>query len=71
MPFSTYYPPGLVGCYPATLTAEQIHTGNRNKVERSSRRPGNVASRAWPGETGAPSLLNPLKLDPNMINMPY
>ena len=38
MPFSTYNPPGLVGCYPAGLTVEQIHTVNRNKVERSSRR---------------------------------
>lgn len=33
--FRGYYPPGLVGCYPAALTVQQIHTGNRNTVQRS------------------------------------
>jgi hypothetical protein len=33
--FQGYYPPGLMGCYPATVTIEQIHTGNRNIVQRS------------------------------------
>lgn len=33
--FQVYYPPGFVGCYPATVTIEQIRTGNRNTVQRS------------------------------------
>ena len=38
MSYSAYRPPGLAGYYPAGLTVEQIHQGNRNQVERSSRR---------------------------------